>query len=164
MLKSICTLLTVAAYYKYKIWQMDVKTVLLNGYLEKDIYMEQPMDFTSGDGDHRVCKLQRSIYGLKQASQSWNHHFDKAIKSFDFIKNKKKICAYKSVSGSIITFLILYMNDILLIRNDILMLISIERWLFKEFSMKDLGEVSYILEIKVYRDRSKRILGLSQKL
>ena len=57
MLKSIRTFLTVAAYYDYEIWQMDVKTIFLNGYLKEDIYMEQSMDFTSSDGDHRVCKL-----------------------------------------------------------------------------------------------------------
>ena len=57
MLKSIHTLLTVAAYYDYEIWQIDVKTIFLNGYLEEDIYMKQSFDFTSDDGDHRVCKL-----------------------------------------------------------------------------------------------------------
>ena len=70
MLKSIRTLLTVAAYFDYEIWQMDVKTTFLNGYFEEDIYMEQPLGFTSNDDDHKVCKLQRFIYGLKQASGS----------------------------------------------------------------------------------------------
>ena len=79
---------------------MDVKTTFLNGYFEKDIYMEQPLDFTFDDGDHRVCKLQRSIYGLKQASWSWNHYFNDVIKSFDFIKNEEKPCVYKRISES----------------------------------------------------------------
>ena len=87
MLKSIHTLLTVAAYFDYEIWQMDVKTAFLNGYLEEDICMEQPIDFTSGDSDHRVCKPQRSIYGLKQVSRSWNHHFDETIKSSKIKRN-----------------------------------------------------------------------------
>ena len=104
--------------------------------------MKQPMGFTSDDCDHRVCKLQRSIYGLKQPSRSWNHHFDKAIKSFDFIKNKKKSCVYKRISESAITFLVLYINDILLIENDIPILTMVKKWLSKEFSMKDLGEAS----------------------
>ena len=121
---------------------MDVKTTFLNGYLEEDIYMEQPMGFTSGDSDHRVCKLQRSIYGLKQAFQSWNHHFDEAIKSFDFIKNEDESYVYKKVSGSMITFLVLYVDDILLIENNISMLTMVKRCLSKEFSMKDLGEAS----------------------
>ena len=125
---------------------MDVKTVFLNRYLEEDIYMEQSMGFTSGDGDHRVCMMKRSIYGLKQAFRSWNHHFDEAIKSFNFIKNEEKPCVYKRISGSVITFLVLYVDDILLIRNDIRMLTMIKRWLSKKFSMRDLGEASYILE------------------
>ena len=122
------------------------------------------MGFMFGDGDHRVCKLQRFIYGLKQASRSWNHHVDEAIKLFDFIKNEEEPCAYKRISEIVITFLILYMDDILLIENDIPILTMVKRWLSKKFFMKDLGEVFYILRIKVYRDRSKRILSLSQKL
>ena len=70
----------------------------------------------------------------------------------------------QKVSGSAITFLVLYVDDILLIENDIFMLTTVKRWLSKEFSMKDLRKASYILEIKVYRDRPKQILGLSQKL
>ena len=85
------------------------------------------MDFTSGDGDHRVCKLQRSIYKLKQTSWSWNHHFDEVIKLFDFIKNEEKLCVYKKINGSTITFFILYVDDILLIRNDIPMLTMVKR-------------------------------------
>ena len=74
------------------------------------------------------------------------------------------MCVFKKITKSAVTFLILYVNDILLIENDILMLISIKMWLSKEFSMKDLEEASFILGIKIYRDRSKRMLGLSQKM
>ena len=140
---------------------MDVKTVFLNGYLEEDIYMEQPLGFTSNDSDHKVCKLQRSIYGLKQASQSWNTRFNDLIKMFDFIKNKEEPYVYKKVSGSAVTFLVLYVDDILLIENDVSILTSVKVWLSKEFTMKDLEEASYILGIKVYGDRSKRMIGLS---
>ena len=83
---------------------------------------------------------------------------------FEFIKNEDEPCVYKKVSESAITFLILYVDDILLIGNDVPMLTTIKRWLSKEFSMKDLGEASYILGIKVYRDRPNRTLGLSQQM
>ena len=81
MLKSIRILLSIAVYYyDYEIWQMDVKTVFLNGNLEEEIYMLQPESFIAKNQEHMVCKLKRSIYGLKQASRSWNIRFDQAIK------------------------------------------------------------------------------------
>ena len=70
MLKSIRILLAIAAHYDYEIWQMDVKTAFLNGNLTEEVYMTQPEGFTSGSCC-KICKLQRSIYGLKQASMSW---------------------------------------------------------------------------------------------
>ena len=139
---------------------MDVKTAFLNGYLEEDIYMEQSKGFTSSDGDHHVCKLHRSIYGLKQASQSWHLCFDRCIKSYDFIENEEKQCIHKWVIGSVIIFLVLYVDDILLVENDITALQEIKVWLSFQFSM-DLGEASYILGMKIYRDRSQNILDLS---
>ena len=163
MLKSIRILLAIAAHYDYEVWQMDVKTAFLNGYIEEHIFMDQPKGFESKDKS-KVCKLKRSIYGLKQASRSWNLRFDEAIKSFDFIKNEDEPCVYKKVSGSKIAFLVLYVDDILLIGNDVGMLTTVKVWLSKTFSMKDLGEATYILGIRIYRDRSKRLIGLSQSL
>ena len=162
MLKSIRILLAIAAYYDYEIWQMDVKTVFLNGNLLEDVYMTQPEGFVDPKYPNRVCKLQRSIYGLKQTSRSWNLRFDEVVKDFGFMKNEDEPCVYKKVSGSAIVFLVLYVDDILLIGNDIPTLQSVKSWLGKCFSMKDLGEATYILGIKIYRDRSQRLLGLSQ--
>ena len=162
MLKSIRILLAIAAYHDYEIWQMDVKTAFLNGKLLEDVYMTQPEGFVNPEDASKVCKLQRSIYGLKQASRSWNLRFDDAIKEFGFIKNEDEPCVYKKVSGSKIVFLVLYVDDILLIGNDIPILQSVKIWLGNCFSMKDLGEAAYILGIKIYRDRSRKLLGLSQ--
>ena len=162
MLKSIRILLAIAAYYDYEIWQMDVKIAFHKGNLLEDVYMTQPEGFVDPMYPNRVCKLQRSIYGLKQASRSWNLCFDEAVKEFGFMKNEDEPCVYKKVSGSAIVFLVLYVDDILLIGNDIPTLQSVKSWLGKCFSMKDLGEATYILGIKIYRDRSQRLLGLSQ--
>ncbi|KAK8578706.1 hypothetical protein V6N12_069050 [Hibiscus sabdariffa] len=162
MFKSIRILLAIVAFHDYEIWQMDVKTAFLNGKLEEDVYMTQPEGFVAPENVGKVCKLQRSIYGLKQASRSWNLRFNNAIKEFGFIRNEDGPCVYKKVSGSIISFLILYVDDILIIGNDIPTLQSIKTWLSSCFSMKDLGEAAYILGVKIYRDRSRRLLGLSQ--
>ncbi|KAK8701284.1 hypothetical protein V6N13_019674 [Hibiscus sabdariffa] len=161
MFKSIRILLVIAAFHDYEIWKMDVKTAFLNGKLEEDVYMTQPEGFVTPENARKVCKLQRSIYGLKQASRSWNLRFNDAIKEFGFIKNEDEPCVYKKFSGSIVSFLILYVDDILIIGNDIPTLQSVKTWLSSCFSMKDLGEAAYILGVKIYRDRSRRLLGLS---
>ncbi|KAH9697541.1 hypothetical protein KPL71_023649 [Citrus sinensis] len=162
MLKSIRILLSIAAVLDYEIWQMDVKTAFLNGHLEENIYMQQPDGFIQKGQKHMVCKLQRSIYGLKQASRSWNIRFDQAIKSFGFIQNIDEPCVYKKIQEKSVAFLILYVDDILLIGNDIGVLTTIKSWLAKQFDMKDLGEASYILGIKLLRDRKNKTLALSQ--
>ena len=162
MLKSVRIILAIAAYFDYEIWQMDVKTAFLNGNLNEDVYMIQPEGFVDPKNASKICKLQKSIYGLKQASRSWNIRFDEVVKGFGFIKNEEEPCVYKKVSGSSIVFLILYVDDILLIGNDVPMLETVKTSLKNSFSMKDLGEAAYILGIKIYRDRSKRLIGLSQ--
>ncbi|KAK8696525.1 hypothetical protein V6N13_001659 [Hibiscus sabdariffa] len=102
MFKSIRILLAIAAFHDYEIWQMDVKTAFLNGKLEEDVYMTQPEGFVALENARKICKLQRSIYGLKQASRRWNLRFKDAIKEFGFIRNEDEPCVYKNVSGSII--------------------------------------------------------------
>src|SRR5207237_3036228 len=75
MLKSVRIMLAIAAFFDYEIWQMDVKTAFLNGNIEEELYMVQPKGFVDPKDADKVCKLQRSIYGLKQASRSWNLRF-----------------------------------------------------------------------------------------
>ena len=162
MLKSVRIILAIAAYFDYEIWQMDVKTAFLNGNLTEDVYMMQPEGFVDPTNAGKICKLQKSIYGLKQASRSWNIRFDEVVKGFGFIKNEEEACVYTKESGSYVAFLILYVDDILLIGNNIPIFESVKTSLKNSFSMKDLGEAAYILGIKIYRDRSRRLIGLSQ--
>ena len=112
-------MLAIAAFYDYEIWQMDVKTAFLNGFLDEELYTMQPEGFVNPKGANKVCKLQQSIYGLIQASRSWNIRFDKMIKAYGFIQTCGETCIYEKVSGSSVAFLILCVDDILLIGNDI---------------------------------------------
>ncbi|KAJ9564428.1 hypothetical protein OSB04_000394 [Centaurea solstitialis] len=141
---------------------MDVKTAFLNGKLTEDVYMAQPEGFENAKHPKRVCKLEKAIYGLKQASRSWNLCFHEKVKEFGFSRSEDESCVYIKVSGSVVVFLVLYVDDILLIGNDVPTLQSVKEWLGKCFAMKDLGDASYILGIRIYRNRSKRLLGLSQ--
>jgi hypothetical protein len=157
-------MLAIAAFYDYEIWQLDVKTTFLNGKLDEDVYMIQPQGFEDPKNSNKVCKLQRAIYGLKQASRSWNKRFDEEVKTLGFIQSKEEPCVYKKVSGSHIQFLILYVDDILLMGNEISLMEQTKSSLKTTFSMKDMGEAQYVLGIKIYRDRSRKLIGLSQKV
>ena len=84
MLKSVRIMLAIATFYE--IWQKDIKTAFLNGFIKEELYMMQPEGFVNPKGANKMCKLQRSIYGLVQASQSWKIRFDKLIKAYSFIQ------------------------------------------------------------------------------
>jgi hypothetical protein len=99
---------------------MDVKMPCLNGNLIDDVYMTQPEGFVDPKHVGKICKLQMSIYGLKQVSQSWNLCFDEVVKGFGFIK-------------SAVVFLVLYVDDILPIGNDIPLMESVKSSLRKSF-------------------------------
>ncbi|GJR62322.1 retrotransposon protein, putative, ty1-copia subclass [Tanacetum coccineum] len=133
-IKSIRIMLAIAAFHVYEIWQMDVKTVFLNEKLTEDMLMAQPEGFEN----------------------------EKYPKRFGFSRSEDESCIYVKGSGSVVVFLVLYVDDILFIGNDIPTLQSVKDWLGKCFSMKDLGDATYILGIKIYRDRSKRLIRLSQ--
>ena len=85
---------------------MDVKTAFLNGFLKGELYMIQPEGFVDPKGANKMCKLQQYIYGLVQASRSWNIRFDELIKAYSIIQTRGEACIYKKVSGSTTTFLI----------------------------------------------------------
>ena len=104
MLKSFRIMLAIATFYE--ILQMDVKTAFLNGFIKEEFYMMQPEGFVNPKGANKMCKLQRSIYGLVQASRSWNIRSDELIKAYGFIQTFGEACIYKKVSGSTKAFLI----------------------------------------------------------
>ena len=106
-----------------------------------------------------VCKLKKSIYGLKQTSRQWYHKFYQVVISFGFEINLVDKCIYHKFSGSKHIFLVLYVIDILLTSNDMELLWEIKRFLSKRFEMKVVGDASFVLGIKIHRDRSRGILG-----
>ncbi|GJX74785.1 retrotransposon protein, putative, ty1-copia subclass [Tanacetum coccineum] len=128
-IRPIRILLAIATFYDYEIWQMDVKPNFLNGHLSEDIYMVQPERFVDPKDPNKVCELQRSIYELKQASRSWNKRFDVEIKKISFTQNIDEPCVYIKASRSNVVFLILYVDDILLMGNSVTILQEVKSWL-----------------------------------
>ena len=102
---SFIIIMVLVTHYDLELYQMDVKTVLLNGDIDETIYMVQPENFVLGDPQMMVCKLKKSIYGLKQASRQWYHKFHQVILSFGFEINMIDDCIYHKCSGSKYIFL-----------------------------------------------------------
>ena len=148
MLKSIKILLSIMMHFDYEIWQMDVKTKFLKGYLNESIYVMQPNDFIAKDQKYLICKLHKSISRLKQTSHSWNKYFDQAVRTFNFDQNKDEPYMYKKVQESMVIFMILYIDDILLIRNDVRLLSLVKIWLSTKFQMKDLEKYNIFSRLR----------------
>ncbi|WKA03284.1 hypothetical protein VitviT2T_021403 [Vitis vinifera] len=155
--------MALVAHFDLELHQMDVKTAFLNGNLDEDIYMEQPEGFAKKGNEHLVCKLKKSIYDLKQASRQWYIKFNNTITSFGFKENIVDQCIYLKVNGNKFIFLILYVDDILLASSDLGLLRETKEHLSKNFHMVDMGEANYVIGIEIFRDRSRGVLGLSQK-
>ncbi|CAH9072186.1 unnamed protein product [Cuscuta epithymum] len=150
---SLRVVMALVAHFDLELHQMDVKTTFLNGDLEEEVYMDQPEGFLSTGKENLVCKLQKSIYGLKQASRQWYLKFHNTICSFGFIENVVDRCIYMKVS----------VDDILLAANDMSMMHDVKKFLSKNFEMKDMGEASYVIGIEIFRNRSQGILDMFQR-
>jgi hypothetical protein len=160
---AIRALLSMAAYYDFELHQMDVKTAFLNGDLDHDIYMIQPEGFVTPGLEHLVCKLRKSLYGLKQAGRAWYQKIHQVLIDLGFHSLHADTCVYVLHQSSTIMLLALYVDDLLLLSNSMDRLNTLKHDLSSRFSMTDLGEAQYILGIQIQRDRTARTLSISQR-
>lgn len=138
---------------------MDVKSAFLNGNLKETVYMNQPDGFKEGN---KVCKLNKTLYGLKQASRGWNERFNDFIIQLGFNRSQSDPCIYTFHSNIYIIYVIIYVDDILIICNDLKEIRRLKQKFSSEFEMKDLNELEFFLGMKIERDISDSILKISQ--
>ena len=151
-------------HFDLELHQMDVKTAFLNGELNEEVHVQQPQGFEIKEKEHMVCKLKRSIYGLKQASHQWYFKFNDTIMKYGFKENIVDQCIYLKKSGSAWILLVLYVDDIILTSTNLSLLRETKDLLYENFDMKDMGEAHHVIGIEIHRDRTLGILGLSQSL
>ena len=113
--------------------------------------MDQPEGFVVHGQEHKVCKLDKSLYGLKQAPKQWHEKFDNLIISNDFKVNESDKCIHYKFENDICTIICLYVDDLLIFGSNIHAINSVKSLLSANFDMKDLGEASVILGIKITR-------------
>ncbi|GJU87594.1 zinc finger, CCHC-type containing protein [Tanacetum coccineum] len=159
---TIRLLLALAAIHNLVIHQMDVKTAFLNGNLDKEVYMKQPVGFVMPGYEHKLCKLVKSLYGLKQAPKQWHHKFDEVVLSSGFLLNQSDKCVYSKFDNSGKGVIIcLYVDDMLIFGTDQNQVDKTKKFLSSRFSMKDMGEADVILGIKIKRENKGIVITQS---
>ena len=156
---TIRLMIAIASVYKLVIHQMDVKTAFLNGDLEEEIYIKQPEGCLIPGQEHKVCKLVRSLYGLKQAPKQWHEKFDSILVSNGFHVNDSERCLYSKFHDNKGVFIILYVDDMLIMGTSLDIVKSTKTFLMSKFDTKDMGEADVILGIKIIRRQNDIILS-----
>ncbi|GJV17432.1 retrotransposon protein, putative, ty1-copia subclass [Tanacetum coccineum] len=157
---SIRVILALTACKDYKLEQLDVKTTFLHGNLEEVIYMKQPPGYEQAN---KVCLLKKSLYGLKKSPRQWYRRFDEYMLSNGFKRSSYDSCVYyRSYAPGEYIYLLLYVDDMLISCKSKAEIGSTKSLLKKEFDMKELGEAKKILGMEIIRDRSHKILRVSQ--
>jgi hypothetical protein len=158
--ESLKIVLAMATILDMEVHQMDVCTAFLNGKLLEDIYMKEPEGHKTGEDN--VCKLLKSLYGLKQAGRIWYQLLHDFMTRNGFSRCHKEYCIYIQKDNGATTIVVVYVDDLTIASTDITRIHKIKKTLSGRFEMKDLGEVSYLLKIEIKRNREKKQMTLSQ--
>ena len=161
---SIRVLLAIVAHQNLELEQLDVKTAFLHGELEEEIYMTQPDGFQVPGKENHVCKLKKSLYGLKQSPRQWYKRFDSYMVKLGYTRSSYDCCVYYNrLNDDSFIYLVLYVDDMLIAAKKKYDIQKLKGLLSAEFEMKDLGAARKILGMEIIRDRERRKLFLSQR-
>jgi len=158
---TIRTVLAIAALEDLELRSVDISHAYLNGTLEEEIYMQQPEGFEVGGPDH-VCRLRKSLYGLKQAGRVWNKTLHSVLTSMGFSRVESDHGLYIFIRDDVRMFMPVFVDDITLAGNDSAKIDSIVQELSQHFKLRDLGPTTQLLGMQIHRDRPNRRLCLSQ--
>ena len=159
--ESLRTVIALAVQNDMKMHQMDVTTAFLNGELQEEVYMKQPEGFAAEGQEDLVCKLKRSIYGLKQSPRCWNSALDHKLKQMGFVQAKGDPCLYMASEGEMFIIAV-YVDDIVLAGKGDQRMAEVKQALAHQFQVKDMGELHYFLGVKVVRDKESGDVWIGQ--
>jgi Reverse transcriptase (RNA-dependent DNA polymerase) len=146
-------LMAIAAEENWEIDQVDIKTAFLYGKLDDDVYIELP--------DGTIRKLQRAIYGLKQAGRQWYGRFHKSLLKFGLERCKGDPCCYMKADGSL--FVMIHVDDAIIFGREKEDIVKLKQALKSEYKISDLGPIKHCLGWEINRDRKNGILTISQR-
>ena len=160
---TIRLIVSIVAAEDLHLEQLDVKTAFLHADLDEDIYMQQTEGFKAHGREELVCRLQKSLYGLKQALRQWYKKFDAFICDNGFTRCEMDQCCYFKRFDGCYNFLLLYVDDMLVAGSSMKEINKLKKHMSNQFEMKDFGAAKQILEMRISRDRTKGTLDLYQE-
>jgi hypothetical protein len=148
---TVRTILSLALSRNWAIHQLDVKNAFLHGTVTETVYCSQHTGFIDAANPDLVCRLNRSLYALKQTPRAWYNHFATYLDSIGFVEAKSGTSLFISQRGEDIVYLLLYVDDIVLTASNADILQRTIVALQREFAMKDLGPLHHFLGITAER-------------
>ena len=157
---SVCLLLSMAAMCSWPLFQLDIKNAFLHGDLTEEVYMEQPPGFVAQGESGLVCRLRRSLYGLKQSPRAWFGRFSSVVQEFGMLRSTAdhSVFYHHNSSGQCI-YLVVYVDDIVITGSDQDGIQKLKQHLFTHFQTKDLGKLKYFLGIEIAQSSSGVVLS-----
>lgn len=151
-LDTIRMLLALTAQKGWKTYQLDVKSAFLNGYLQEEIYVEQPEGFQVKGQEEKVYLLKKALYGLKQAPRAWYSRIDEHLQSLGFVKSPSEATLYVKGTDANLIVVSVYVDDLLVTGSNEKLVKEFKAEMLKVFEMTDLGLMSYFLGMEVKQD------------
>ncbi|KAL0402248.1 UNVERIFIED_CONTAM: Retrovirus-related Pol polyprotein from transposon RE2 [Sesamum latifolium] len=149
---SVRIFLAMATAKDWPILQLDINNAFLHGHLDEEVYMDPPEGYAAAKAG-QVCRLRRSLYGLKQASRQWNTELMTKLLDFGFRQSSHDHCLFLKTEGSDFLALLVYVDDILLTGTSHPLLERVKNYLDKLFTIKDLGHAKYFLGLELARSQ-----------
>ncbi|RVW32397.1 Retrovirus-related Pol polyprotein from transposon TNT 1-94 [Vitis vinifera] len=153
-------LLSMAAMCSWPLYQLDIKNAFLHGDLAEEVYMEQPPGFVAQGESGLVCRLRRSLYGLKQSPRAWFSRFSSVVQEFGMLRSTAdhSVFYHHNSLGQCI-YLVVYVDDIVITGSDQDGIQKLKQHLFTHFQTKDLGKLKYFLGIEIAQSSSGVVLS-----
>uniref|UniRef100_A0A803PM38 Integrase catalytic domain-containing protein n=1 Tax=Cannabis sativa TaxID=3483 RepID=A0A803PM38_CANSA len=156
---TVRIVLSIAVTKEWEVRQLDINNAFLNGHITEDIYMKQPLGFEDKNKPNHVCKLIKSIYGLRQAPRAWFDKLKATLASWKFKNSKADSSLFFLKTSSYIILVLIYVDDIIITGNNSAVMQTFINKLNQQFALKDLGKLHYFLGIEVNRDATGMYLS-----
>lgn len=147
-LTTVRLLLSIAAQLNWNFLQLDINNAFLNGELREEVYMKLPKGYPI-QGENIVCMLNKSLYGLRQASRQWFHKFSSTVLKLGFVQSTADHSLFSMGSGPQLVILLVYVDDIILAGPDLSLIHKVQTWLEENFKLKIIGDLKYFLGLEI---------------